>query len=259
MARKLNEEHLQTQMREAIDRYKGTYVPAIGLTWDIMLNEVYPIVQYNLPSIYFRDPRAFLKPKNKTFIARKRNPLTGSMEEVVLDAAKSAKTQEHILNHIIGDIKYKKEAQKVLMDALLFKFGVLWHGYKGNFGMTDEQSMFVKKDQVFVQRISPMRFFKDPAVGMADIDKARWVARSFDVPLDDLIEDDRLDVDKAMVKGKVGYGERITVAGEQVKSNSTGAVSIITPLKVKTTNNANRFIYGKELLIELIDLAKGRL
>jgi len=58
MARKLNEEYLQTQMREAIDRYTGVFVPAIGLSWDIMLNEVYPIIQYNLPSIFFRDPRS---------------------------------------------------------------------------------------------------------------------------------------------------------------------------------------------------------
>lgn len=226
MARKLNEEYLQNQMREAIDRYTGVHVPAIGLSWDIMLNEVYPIIQYNLPSIFFRDPRAFLKPKSKTFIVKRRNPVTGEMEPVTLDASKSAKTQEHILNHIIGQIGYKKECQKVLMDALLFKFGVLWHGYKGNFGMTDEQSMFIGKDQVFVQRLSPMRFFKDPAVGMADIDKGRWVARSFDVPLDDLIEDNRLDVDKQQIKGKVGYGDRLRVG---LDGKSIGGMDVLRP------------------------------
>jgi len=227
MARKLNEEYLQTQMREAIDRYTGVYVPAIGANWDIWLNEVYPIIQYNLPSIFFRDPRAFLKPKAKTFIAKRRNPMTGEMESVTLDASKSAKTQEHILNHIIGQIGYKREVQKVLMDALLFKFGVLWHGYKGNFGMTNEQSMFIDKDQVFVQRLSPMRFFKDPAVGMADIDKGRWVARSFDVPLDDLLEDDRLDIDKQVVKGKVGFGDGISTIG--VNGKSVGGMDVLRP------------------------------
>lgn len=226
MARKINEEYLQNQMREAIDRYTGLYVPAIGLNWEILLNEVYPIIQFNLPSIYFRNPKAFLKPRNKTYISKRRNPMTGLMEEVTLDASKSAKTQESILNFIVDDIGYKREAQRVLMDALMFKFGALWHGYKGNFGMTNEQSMLIKKGQVFVQRLSPMRFFKDPAVGITDIDKGRFVARSFDVPLDDLLEDDRLDVDKKEVRGTVGYGDPIRIG---IDGKSLGGMDVLKP------------------------------
>jgi len=143
MAKKLNEDSLESQMIEAIERYTGVHIPAIGQNWDVILNEIYPIIQYNLPSIFFRNPRVFLKPRNKTYIAKKRNPITGVMEEIEMDSSKSAKTQEAILNYVLSEIKYKKEVRKVLMDALLFKFGVLWHGYKGNFGMTDEMSMTI--------------------------------------------------------------------------------------------------------------------
>ena len=209
MAKKLNEDKLEAQMIEAIERYTGIFIPSIGQNWDVVLNEIYPILQYNLPSIFFRNPRVFLKPRNKTFIAKKRNPLSGAMEEMTLDSAKSAKTQEAILNYVLGEIRYKQEVRKVLMDALLFKFGVLWHGYKGNFGMTDERSIFIKDENVFVKRLNPMRFLKDPTVTMSNLDEARWVARSFDYPLQDLFEDDRLNVDKKQIKGKLGFGEKI--------------------------------------------------
>jgi hypothetical protein len=216
MSLALNKEELEPVLQENIQRYIGNYVPAFGGDWDIVLNEVYPIIQYSLPSIFFRNPRAFLKPRNKTFIAKRRNPISGSMEEVELDSSKSAKTQEDILNYIINEIDFKKECRKILLDALLFPYGAMWHGYKGDFGFTEEQSLVIKNDRVFVKRISPLRFIKDPAVNMANIDEARWVGRIIDVPYDDLIEDDKLDVDKKLVKGKTGYGEGIGTASQNL-------------------------------------------
>lgn len=209
MAKRLNEDQLQGQMAEAIERYTGVHIPSIGQNWDVVLNEIYPIIQYNLPSTFFRNPRVFLKPRNKTFIAKKRNPLSGVMEEIEMDSAKSAKTQEAILNYVLSEIKFKKETRKVLMDALLFKFGVLWHGYKGNFGMTDEMSMTIKDENVFVKRLNPLRFLKDPAANLSNLDEARWIARSFDYPLEDLLEDDALKIDKRQIKGKAGFGDMV--------------------------------------------------
>lgn len=216
MAKRLNEDQLQRQMVEAIERYTGVFIPNIGQNWDVVLNEIYPIIQYNLPSIFFRNPRVFLKPRNKTYIAKKRNPLSGVMEEIELDSSKSASTQEAILNYVLGEIRFKQEVRKVLMDALLFKFGVLWHGYKGNFGMTDERSLHIKDENVFVKRLNPLRFLKDPAVNMSNLDEARWIARSFDYPLQDLYEDDRLDVDKKEIKGKIGYGDQVLTGDSKI-------------------------------------------
>lgn len=216
MAEKLNEDRLESQMREAIQRYTGVYVPEIGANWDVVLNEFYPIIQYNLPSIFFRNPRVFLKPRNKNFIKKMRDPITGQMVEVFGDSQKSARTQEAILNYALSEMRYKQEVRKILMDALLFRFGVLWHGYKGNFGMTDEQSLFIKDEQVFVKRLSPMRFLKDPAVGLSCLDEARWIGRSFDVPLQDILEDNQLDVDKKMLKGKLGYGDTVKRRSDEI-------------------------------------------
>ena len=209
MAEKFNEEELKPIGIEAIERYTGSYIPSFGMDWDILLNEVYPIIQNNLPATFFRNPRAFLKPRNKTYIAKKRDPVTGKMEDVQVDSQKSAHTQEAIVNYQMDEIKYKKETRNVLLDALLFPHGILWHGYKGDFGMTEEDSIYVKQDKVFVKRISPMRFIKDPSVTFSNIEEARWVGRIIDIRMEDLIEDDKLDVDKKMIKGFPGFGEQV--------------------------------------------------
>ena len=206
MSEMLLREELEPIVAESIARYTGNFRPVYGGDWDIMLNEVYPIIQNHLPSTFFRNPRAFLKPRNKTFVTRKRNPLSEAMEEVQGDSTKSARTQEAILNYSMSEIKFKRETRKVLLDALLFPHGVLWHGYKGEWGMTEEQSIDIKNDNVFVKRISPLRFIFDPSVTMSNLDEAKWVGRIIDIPLMDLLEDDKLDVDKVL-KGFKGFGD----------------------------------------------------
>ena len=208
MAQKLNEEELQPIINESLQRYIGEFIPAIGRGWDINLNEVYPIIQNQLPSIFFRNPRAFLKPRNKFYIIKKRNPSTGEMEDIQIDATESARTQEHILNYLISQIGYKRQVRKVLLDALLFPFGVLWHGYKGEFGMTEEQSLTIRDEKIFVTRISPLRFIKDPSVSISNLDEAKWVGRVIDIPLIDLQEDDKLNVSKEL-KGKMAFGDKV--------------------------------------------------
>lgn len=210
---KLNQQELEPKMRTALHRYTGRFTPETSSVyqWDVILNEVYPVVQNMLPAIYFRNPRAFLKPRQKTFIAKVRDPISGQMVEKEMDSMASARTQEAILNYKVGQIRFKSEAQRCLLDALVFPHGILWHGYKGNFGMTEERSLYIEDDDVFVQRINPLRFFHDPSVPIDRLDEARWIGRSFEVSLTDLMEDDTLDVDKSL-KGKLGYGTEIGTA-----------------------------------------------
>ncbi len=216
----LVKEDLGPILRENLRRYMGQYVPEIGTGWDINLNEVYPIVQNNLPATFFRNPRAFLKPKEKTYVATERDPVTREKVKIQKDSSQSAKTQESILNYSLVEMKYKKETRKVLLDALLYPYGVMWHGYKGDFGMTEEKSIFIKKDNVFVQRIGPDDFFYDPTVNIANIQDAGWVARRIRMKLSEIKEDDALDVDKSLLKGFKGFG--------QVLSPQTGDGADIT-------------------------------
>lgn len=209
MAEAINEHELKPILEESIARYTGKHIPIIGNGWDIILNEIYPVIQNTLPSIFFRNPKAYLKPRHKTFIAKQRNPVTGKMEDMVLDSQKSAQTQEAILNYSLSEMKYKQETRKILLDALLFPYGVMWHGYKGDFGMTEEQALYIKNEKVFVKRLNPMMFLYDPSVNIIDIEESQWVGRAIDVPLQDILDDDKLDVDKNALKGFEGYGWKV--------------------------------------------------
>lgn len=225
MSEKLIELELKPTIQRNLERYTGYFVPDCFEDWEVTCNEYYPIIQANLPAIFFRNPRAFLKPRNKTYICKQRDPLTGDMVEVQMDSTKSAKTQEGLLNYIVSEINYKREARRVLFDSLVMPYGVMWHGYKGEFGMTEERSVYIKKQSIFVKRISPLRFVWDPAVTIANIDEARWIGRSFDVPLQDLLEDDTLDTDRKLLKGKVGYGQKV----QEIKQNGSDFVDT-TPI-----------------------------
>lgn len=241
MAETINREEIQPIMTESLERYMGKHFPKYGYNWDIALNEVYPIVQTNLPAIFFRNPRFYLKPRHKTFIAKVLDPATGKKVETELDSQKSANTQEAILNYTLDKIRYKQETRKVLLDALLFPFGVMWHGYKGDWGMTEEQSLYVKNDMPFVERLCPTRFIKDPNVNMSNIHKARWVGRIIDIPYQDFIEDDELKIEKGKIKGFKGFGDRVGTASMQTME-ATGSM----PSGGGDTRPVNSF--GKNLI-----------
>jgi len=258
MSRKLVEKRLQPIMKEALERYLGRFIPSYGADWDIVLNEVYPIIQNQLPAIFFRNPKAFLKPRNKTFIAKRRNPSTGKMEEVQLDSSKSAKTQEDILNYIISQIGYKGETRKVLFDALLYPFAVMWHGYKGDFGMTDEDSYQITNDKIFVKRISPLRFLKDPSVSYSELDEAQWVGRSIDVRFNDLVNDKQLNFKENEVENFLGFGDKVNdnaMFGRQgMDTDPLGGGSLNSPLSEFADNEfkrstASKFVRVNEIYI----------
>ncbi len=221
MAQKLNDEELKPMGQEAVARYTGKHIPEFGYGWDIVLNEVFPVIQNNLPSIFFRNPRIFLKPKNKTYIAKRRDPLTGQKVDTQIDSQTSARTQEAIVNYQLVEIKYKQETRKVLLDALLFPHGIMWHGYKGDFGMTEESSIHIKNEKVFAKRISPMRFIKDPSVTFTDMHEGRWVGRTIDMRLEDLKEDERLTISKEL-KGAPGFGTKVGTNSFQINPNNNG-------------------------------------
>jgi len=240
MSKKFNEEELLPIIKESLERYTGKHIPSIAVDWDVILNEIYPIVQFHLPSIFFRTPRVFMKPRTKTFITKQRDPISGKMVEQQLDSQKSSNTQEHILNYLLSQIGYKDETRKVLLDALLFPYGILWHGYKGDFGMTEEQSMVIKNTQIFTKRIPLMRFIKDPSVSMSNLNEAQWVGREIDIPLQDLIEDDKLDVDK-ILKGFKGFGQKV------------GTKKVNDYLDSINKPDANDFMKASSLMTPLID------
>lgn len=249
MSETINERRLVPQAREAIQRYTGNHIPDIGSDWDVILNEIYPVIQFNLPSIFFRNPRVFLKPKTKTFIKKARNPMNGKMEEVQADSTNSAKTQEHITNYNISEMRYKEETRKVLMDSLLFPHGILWHGYKGDFGMTDELSFYIQSESLFVKRVSPLRFGKDPCVTMENMHEGRFVYRRIDMPLQDVLDDKDLKITKQL-KGFAGYGNELPKGGMDVSYLPSSPQNLLSVTDDEFKNSTfSRFIKIYEVFL----------
>ena len=89
MSEAFNEQEIEPVIKESIQRYTGKFVPNIGRNWSVIINEFYPIVQFNLPSTFLNTPRAFLKPKNKFYITKQRDPVTGKKEDVQKESVKS--------------------------------------------------------------------------------------------------------------------------------------------------------------------------
>jgi len=211
MAEAYNEQVLKPIVRESISRYTNKFIPDIGRNWSILINEFYPIIQFNLPSTFLNTPRAFLKPKQKYFIQKKRDPISGQKVEVQVESQKSALTQEAIINYRLSEMQYKQEVRKCVLDSLLFPHSVLWHGYKGDFGMTNENELFIRDEKTFAKHLFPLDFIKDPTVSFEDVETGMWVGRIIDIPYDDFYEmDDVLDIDKkAGIKSFKGYGIKV--------------------------------------------------
>jgi len=106
MSEAFNEEELQPIIDENIRRYTNQFIPNIGRNWSVIINEFYPIVQFNLPNTFLNTPRAFLKPKNKFYITKERDPISGQKVEVQKESQKSANTQEAIINYWLSEMGY---------------------------------------------------------------------------------------------------------------------------------------------------------
>ena len=221
IAEKYNKEELRPVIEENIMRYTNKFVPDIGLNWNVIINEFYPIVQSNLPNTFLNTPKVYLKPKNKFFITKERDPVTGGMKSVQKESQKSANSQEAIVNYRIEEMGYKNEVQKSVMDALILTHGVLWHGYKGEFGMTEEDEVFIINGKTFAKHVFPLDFLKDPCVSFSECSTGMWVGRIIDIPFDDLVEDNKIKLDKKS-KGFIGYGTKIGTASAMDKIKNGG-------------------------------------
>ena len=202
VSRKLNEKILKDKFVEWYERYCGKYNlnKKYSGDFELMMNEVYPIIQWLAPSIFFQNPQVFAKPRSKTFTYTKTNPKTAEKTEVVEPSQNSARTQEALLNWSIYDMRYSSEVRKELMDALIFNFGVLWHGYKGEFGITEDDNVFIKSEKVFVKRTSPYRFIFDPATTLLELESGRWVGRVEPALKNEVLEDKKYTVSAKDIK-----------------------------------------------------------
>ena len=155
LCEKLIDTELRPKMDEAMKRYIGEYIPQNADDWDVLINEIYANVQLNLPSTFFQTPRVYCRAKNKNYIAKELDPVTGRKIPVLKDSQKSSVTQEAVMNYLIQENNYKDEVRKVNLDAHLFPYGASWKGYYGDFGIGDDGTIDFGKKKLFYSLCLP--------------------------------------------------------------------------------------------------------
>lgn len=238
-------------------------------TQQININRVYGNVQTQMPAVFFRDPKIFVKNKQKQIDTGEINRLT--KEPVILDGYKTAQTVQQGVNSLVKEINLKDEVSKCRDDALVTQFGVMYLGYKTEFGIDDEANEFVREEDIFNIRISPFDFLADVELSEFDLSKAGWCGREVRVSISDVKDNpyykNKDDIEKS---AETGFGELVDsdkeghkpeplldYADEEFKKSDDAKRITLYELWVKPTlkeklNFKNKFHRGR-----VIVMAKG--
>ncbi len=235
----------------------------------ININRVYGNVQTQMPAVFLRDPKIFVKNKQKTIDTGISDRLT--KQPVILDGYNTAQTVQNGVNSLIREINLKDEVAKVRNDALIGQFGVMYIGYKTEFGIDDEENEYVREEDIFNQRMSPFDFLVDVELSEFDLSKARWCGREVRVSIEDIKDNphykNKEDIDRI---ADIGFGELLNPTEEEhrpqpilnfadeefKKSEEVKRITLyeiwVKPTLKERLNPKNKFHRGK-----VIVMAKG--
>jgi hypothetical protein len=189
--------------------YKGQVRPE----WDedetgTTVNMTFSNIEISKPSIFFRNPRIFVKPTQETF-------MLGNGEQ--LDGQKAASLLEDAANYVAYSIRLKRIIKQVRNDALILTYGVIFTGYEGEVGINEQGEEYVKEDSIFSTRVSPYHFLVDPeCTDCLTFKDARWVAREIPIRYSDFKEDDWYENKDDVEASSTGYDEKITKSDDKV-------------------------------------------
>jgi hypothetical protein len=145
----------------------------------IVVNMVFSNIKTIMPSINLRRPKYFVSAKKKP------HQLPGGE---VFDTNQAANATEILINYYFNEIQMKKEADKVLLDALLGPWGVMQFGYtlkteKIQNGKLIETNELMGAEAPFAIRRSPLDLRVDPMATDHQLGDAGWIALRWVRPL----------------------------------------------------------------------------
>ena len=150
--------------------FKGDHFPDAPEGEYIVINYCYAILKSILPQIYFQDPYLFLDAGDG---------------ETTDDSTKAA---EAVLNHFWYKMKVKRQIKKIILDALIYGFGLGKIGYntetiKEKLESGADYTEKIKKEYPFFVRTSPLNVVFDTDVN--SIDDIKWLAVNYFIREDD--------------------------------------------------------------------------
>jgi len=222
------------RMREM---FKGDHFPGSMEGDFIVINYCYAILKAILPQIYFQDPHLFLE--------------AGDGETT--DEATSI--AEAVLNHFWYKMKVKRQIKKIILDALIYGFGLGKIGYnteieKVKLETGADYTEKIKKEYPFFVRTSPLSVVFDSDVN--SIDDIKWLAVNYFPREDDVqnnyenakdIKGDYYNIDSSFVDQKK-YSNEIQ---NDIKRVSIWEIQDLVSGKILTVAN------GSEKFLKDID------
>ena len=187
------------RMREM---FTGNHFPNAPDGDFIVINYCYAILKAILPQIYFQDPYLFVDAGD------------GETKDDAVAAA------EAVLNHFWYKMKIKRQIKKIILDTLIYGFGLGKIGYntetiKAKLETGADYTEMIKDEYPFFRRTSPLDVVFDTDVN--SVDDIKWLAVNYFPRVDDVkenykntkdIEGDYYNVDSSFVD-KQKYGMNV--------------------------------------------------
>lgn len=170
---------------------------------DVDVNVVFPIVKTLIPSLYFQDPKVYIKAEQEKIIIEHNDPETGQPlldqngQPMIdqYDAVESAYKFQGHLNSNIREAKLKREMKMALADGLIGYYGAIKTGINHDQGVASmgegappSTRDDVKQGLCYGIRLKPW----DVLVDMTDFYNPEWMAIRYEVHPEQLKKDTRL-------------------------------------------------------------------
>lgn len=163
--------------KELINEFKGRFDIADGSS-DITilpLNLIFAYVKTELASLYIRDPRLSINPKNQTSI-------------------KTSAVLEEVINYLWYYKKLKREIKKCIIDTLLIGHSWFKTGYTGKFGTVEDNNggtiETIESEDFFGYRIPWENIITDCESIDPPYD-CKWIAHATWVPIEEVKKNPR--------------------------------------------------------------------
>jgi len=205
MARKKRETQLVPRANRIHKLWRGRYADQ----WDDDDNEtvhvplVFANIEITKTNVFYKNPKAFVKPKQELFILENGQKL---------DGRKAAQNLEDAANYVAYDIKLNRTIKKVRDDALTKIYGVIMVGYEGLVGIDEEENEFIRDESIYAVRLDPCsEFLAEPeALDSFAFSDCRWVAREYSIRLSDLLDNPYYENTEELEHGSFhGYDDNV--------------------------------------------------
>ena len=164
IAQKLKKDKFDERAKRMREMFKGDHFPNAPEGDYIVINYCYAILKSILPQVYFQDPYLFLDADDS------------STTDDSVGAA------EAVLNHFWHEMKIKRQIKKILLDTLIYGFGLRKIGYQTNtvrekLETGADYTEMIQNEYPFYRRVSPLEVVFD--IDVNSTDDIKWLAVNY--------------------------------------------------------------------------------